>query len=256
MGCSKKVVITLPISRSVKTTTYRAVPRCLLTVIDRLTKVGKFVRCITSATFDGRMSERNRMCYSIPQILQCYAQGYFLMAEEDGQPLNWYSSSRRALIPLDDRFRYPKSLKRTLNQNRFSSAINRDFEGVLEGCANCKTTWISEELKAVYRRLHRAGYAHSFETWQGDQLAGGFLGITMGGVFIGESMFYNIPEGSKAAMVMLVNHLRKRNFTLFDAQIINPHLERFGAYEVEQEEYEAMLYVAIQTPCLFTDQFL
>ena len=191
------------------------------------------------------------MCYSIPQILQCYAQGYFLMAEEDGQALNWYSSNKRALIPLDDRFRYPKSLRRVLNQNRFTPAINRDFEGVIEGCANRETTWISENLKDVYRRLHRAGYAHSFETWQGDRLAGGFLGIALGGVFIGESMFYNIPEGSKAAMVMLVNHLRSRNFQMFDVQIINPHLARFGAFEVDRDVYEASLFEAMQYSCQF-----
>ncbi len=191
------------------------------------------------------------MSYSIPQILQCYAQGYFLMAAEDSKALNWYSSSRRALIPLDERFRYPKSLKRVLNQNCFTPAINRDFEGVLEGCANRETTWISEELKTVYRRLHKAGYAYSFETWQNDELAGGFLGIVIGGVFIGESMFYRIPEGSKAAMVMLVEHLRSRQFQLFDAQIINPHLARFGAFEVDQAVYEATLVEAIQRPCKF-----
>jgi len=173
------------------------------------------------------------------------------MAEEDGQTLNWYSSSRRAIIPLDERFRYPKSLQRVLNQNRFTPAINRDFEAVVDGCANRETTWISAELKAVYKRLHRAGYAHSFEAWQGDQLAGGFLGIVMGGAFIGESMFYNIPEGSKAAMVMLVDHLRSRNFRLFDAQVINPHLARFGAFEVEKVVYEATLLKAMQYACQF-----
>ncbi|MEL6816508.1 MAG: leucyl/phenylalanyl-tRNA--protein transferase [Cyanobacteria bacterium J06598_3] len=191
------------------------------------------------------------MVYSIPQILQCYAQGYFLMAEEDGHTLNWYASQKRALIPLDDRFRYPKSLQRVLNQKRFSAAINRDFEGVLEGCADRKTTWISEDLKEVYRRLYQAGYAHSFEAWQGDTLAGGFLGLAIGGVFVGESMFYRIPEGSKAGMVMLVEHLRSRHFTLFDAQIINPHLARFGAFEVDQAVYEATLAEAIQHPCQF-----
>ena len=173
------------------------------------------------------------------------------MAEEDGQVLNWYSSSSRALIPLDDRFRYPKSLQRVLNQKRFTPAINRDFEGVLEGCANREVTWISDPLKEVYRRMHRAGYAHSFETWEGNQLAGGFLGIALGGVFIGESMFYNIPEGSKVAMVMLVEHLRDRNFHLFDAQIINPHLARFGAFEVDQAVYEASLFEAMQYSCQF-----
>ena len=188
------------------------------------------------------------MAYSIPHILQCYAQGYFLMADSDYQALNWYSSRKRALIPLDDRFRYPKSLRRTLNQGRFEVAFNRDFHAVVEGCAARETTWISDELKAIYRMLHRAGYAHSFETWQGDQLAGGILGIVLGGAFIGESMFFRIPDGSKVAMVKLVEWLRSQNFLLFDAQMTNPHLERFGAYIVDGEVYEAMLYDAIQRP--------
>jgi leucyl/phenylalanyl-tRNA---protein transferase len=190
------------------------------------------------------------MDYSVPYILQCYAQGYFLMAEDDGA-LNWYSSRKRALIPLDERFRYPKSLQRVLNQACFTPAINRDFNAVVEGCAARELTWISDELKAVYGRLHRAGYAHSFETWQGNQLAGGILGIVLGGVFIGESMFYHIPEGSKAAMVLLVEHLRSRDFCLFDAQVMNPHLARFGAFEVEQAIYEATLSEAIRHPCEF-----
>ncbi|MEO1395235.1 MAG: leucyl/phenylalanyl-tRNA--protein transferase [Cyanobacteria bacterium J06634_5] len=191
------------------------------------------------------------MPFSIPHILQCYAQGYFLMSGEEDNTLSWYSSRKRALVPLDERFRYPKSLRRVLNQNRFTPAINKDFESVLEGCADRETTWISEELKTVYRNLHRAGYAHSFETWQGDELAGGFLGLVLGGAFIGESMFYRIPEGSKAAMVMLVEHLRSRNFSLFDAQIINPHLERFGAFEIDQDVYEVTLAQAMECPCQF-----
>lgn len=173
------------------------------------------------------------------------------MSGEEDDTLSWYSSRKRALVPLDERFRYPKSLRRVLNQNRFTPAINKDFESVLEGCADRETTWISEELKTVYRNLHRAGYAHSFETWQGDELAGGFLGLVLGGAFIGESMFYRIPEGSKAAMVMLVEHLRSRNFSLFDAQIINPHLERFGAFEIDQDVYEVTLAQAMECPCQF-----
>ena len=189
--------------------------------------------------------------FDIPAIIEGYSKGYFLMADEEGADLGWYSSNQRTLIPLDERFRYPKSLRRSLNQKRFTPAIDRDFAAVVEGCADRETTWISEALKEVYFRLHRAGYAHSFETWQGDQLAGGFLGIVLGGAFIGESMFYRIPEGSKVAMVMLVEHLRSRNFLLFDAQIMNPHLARFGAFEVEKTVYDATLYEAVQRPCKF-----
>lgn len=173
------------------------------------------------------------------------------MADDAGENLGWYSSRERALIPLDDRFRYPKSLQRVLNQEQFTVAIDRDFPAVVEGCANRETTWISPELKEIYWELHLAGWAHSFETWQGDQLAGGILGIAIGGAFIGESMFYQIPDGSKVAMVKLVEWLRSRNFLLFDAQMTNPHLERFGSYIVADREYKKLLRKAIQQPCSF-----
>ncbi|MGR3276715.1 leucyl/phenylalanyl-tRNA--protein transferase [Acaryochloris marina NIES-2412] len=178
------------------------------------------------------------------EIIAGYRQGYFLMDNGDG--LGWYSSQTRTVMPLDDRFRYPKSLRRSLNQNRFTSAINRDFFGVVEGCANRDSTWISDELKMIYMLLYKAGWAYSYETWQDDQLAGGILGLVIGGVFIGESMFFHISEGSKAAMVMLVNHLRSQQFALFDVQITNPHLERFGAYTISEKEYQQNLQAAIQ----------
>ncbi|KKD34579.1 MAG: leucyl/phenylalanyl-tRNA--protein transferase [Limnoraphis robusta] len=189
------------------------------------------------------------MQYDVAAIIQGYAQGYFLMADEDDQNLGWYTSRQRALIPLDERFRYPRSLQRVINQNRFSVAVNRDFNAVVEGCANRETTWISSELKSIYYALYRAGYAYSFETWQGDQLAGGILGLVIGGAFIGESMFYRIPEGSKVAMVKLVERLRERNFVLFDAQMNNPHLDRFGAYIISHREYKNLLNKAWVRNC-------
>ncbi|MBE9225755.1 leucyl/phenylalanyl-tRNA--protein transferase [Phormidium sp. LEGE 05292] len=185
------------------------------------------------------------MQVEIKGIIEGYAQGFFLMADETGI-LNWYSSHKRALIPLDDRFCYPKSLRRVINQERFQVAINRDFNAVVEGCANRETTWISPELKQIYQALYHAGWAYSFETWQGDQLAGGILGIVIGGAFIGESMFYRIPEGSKVAMVKLVEHLRSRKFVFFDAQMNNPHLERFGAFIVTDKEYQILLKKALK----------
>lgn len=189
------------------------------------------------------------MEFDIPSIIQGYAQGYFLMANVGDESVGWYSSRQRALIPLDDRFRYPSSLKRVLNQERFTVAIDRDFKAVVEGCSDRETTWISPELKEIYWELHCQGWAHSFETWQGDTLAGGILGIAIGGVFIGESMFYQIPEGSKVAMVKLVERLRDRQFLLFDAQMNNPHLERFGAYTISDREYQTLLGKALQRSC-------
>ncbi len=194
----------------------------------------------------------------LTHIIRGYSQGYFLMTnddddDDDAGSLGWYCSNERTLIPLDSRFRYPKSLRRVLNQERFSVAINRDFPAVVEGCANRDTTWISPELKEIYLALHKVGWAHSFETWQGDRLAGGILGIAIGAAFIGESMFFNISEGSKVAMVKLVDHLRQRNFDLFDAQLMNPHLSRFGAHIIDDPEYKLLLRRAILRPRKFID---
>ncbi|NJK39922.1 MAG: leucyl/phenylalanyl-tRNA--protein transferase [Oscillatoriales cyanobacterium RM2_1_1] len=189
------------------------------------------------------------MPHDIDAIIQRYAQGYFLMANEEDNGLSWYTSRKRAVIPLDERFCYPRSLQRVLNQNRFSVAINRDFEAVVKGCANRESTWISPELGETYHTLYQAGWAYSFETWQGDQLAGGILGLVIGGAFIGESMFFKIPEGSKVAMVKLVERLRERNFLLFDAQLTNPHLERFGAYIISSQQYKTQLQQAIRRRC-------
>jgi leucyl/phenylalanyl-tRNA--protein transferase len=188
--------------------------------------------------------------YHLPGIITGYSQGNFLMAEED-EALQWYSSSEHALIPLDDRFRYPTSLRRVINQSRFSVRINGDFRGVVAGCADRHTTWISSELQEIYWELNQAGWAYSFETWQGTELAGGVLGIAIGGAFIGESMFFRIPDGSKVAMVKLVEHLRQQQFVLFDAQMLNPHLERFGAYPVDSKVYQDLLRVAIGHECKF-----
>ena len=188
------------------------------------------------------------MEFDIPAIIQGYAQGYFLMAEE-GDGLGWYSSCDRTIIPLDERFRYPKSLRRVLNQGRFSVAVNRDFKAVVAGCADRESTWISPELQEIYWALYQTGWAYSFETWQGDRLAGGILGIVIGGAFIGESMFYRISEGSKVAMVKLVERLRDRHFVLFDAQMMNPHLERFGAYRVSEKEYKSLLQQSLLRRC-------
>lgn len=192
----------------------------------------------------------------IEGIIRHYAQGFFLMEDEDDESqLSWYSSALPTVMPLDDRFSYPRSLRRVLNQNQFQVAINRNFIGVIEGCAyaNRESTWISLPLMNVYWRLHQAGWAHSFEAWQGDQLAGGLLGIAIGGVFIGESMFYHIPNGSKVALVKLVEHLRSRQFTMFDVQMKTAHIARFGADFTSQRHYHRQLRQGLQSPSRFTD---
>ena len=184
-------------------------------------------------------------------IVRGYAKGFFLMDDGQGH-LNWYETpEQRTLIPLDDRFRYPRSLRRVLNRQQFHVRINSAFERVIEGCADRDETWISEELANIYRHLHERGWAHSFETWEGERLAGGILGIAIGGAFIGESMFFAIPDGSKVAMVKLVEHLRDRGYLLFDAQLSNPHLSRFGAFTVSGRDYLQQLFEAIRIRCKF-----
>ncbi|MEM9137211.1 MAG: leucyl/phenylalanyl-tRNA--protein transferase [Cyanobacteria bacterium P01_F01_bin.42] len=191
------------------------------------------------------------MDLDLEEVINGYAQGYFLMADTRQSPLAWYTTHERTIIPLDERFRYPRSLKRVLNQNQFTTAINQDFSSVVDGCADRASTWISQDLKRLYLRLNQAGWAFSFETWRGDELAGGVLGIVLGRTFIGESMFFRISEGSKVAVVKLVEHLRKREFTLFDAQMPNPHLARFGAYDIPQADYLSQLQSGLQRPCRF-----
>ena len=188
---------------------------------------------------------------NVGAIVEGYRQGYFLM--DNGEGLGWYSSPRHALIPLDDRFHIPRSLRRALNSNRFEVRINTNFEGVVEGCAHAHRgeSWISQELKLIYTALHQSGHAHSFETWQDGKLAGGILGLAMGAAFIGESMFYHQPDASKVAMVRLVEHLRKQRFQLFDAQIMNPHLARFGAYEMGEEEFGQVFRKALLKQAVF-----
>jgi leucyl/phenylalanyl-tRNA---protein transferase len=189
--------------------------------------------------------------YYLPGIIEGYSQGNFLMEDDRDRGLQWYSSNQHALIPLDDRFHYPTSLRRVINQHRFRVRINGDFQAVVAGCADRETTWISAELQEIYWELCQAGWAYSFETWQGNELAGGILGIAIGGAFIGESMFFHIPEGSKVAMVQLVHHLRQQKFSLFDAQMTNPHLARFGAYTIESHAYQDLLHIAIHKDCKF-----
>jgi leucyl/phenylalanyl-tRNA--protein transferase len=183
------------------------------------------------------------------EIVRHYASGYFLM--DNGEGLQWYSSRVHALIPLDERFHVPSSLRRALNNPRFETRINADFVGTVDGCAAREETWITPELREIYLELHEYGVTHSFETWVDGEPAGALLGLAIGGAFIGESMYYRVPEASKVAMVRLKEHLAARGFALFDAQIMNPHLQRFGAYQLPEREFKKQLAVAARLEVSF-----
>ncbi|ADV67870.1 leucyl/phenylalanyl-tRNA--protein transferase [Deinococcus maricopensis] len=175
------------------------------------------------------------------EIARGYATGAFLMDNGDG--LQWYTTPERALVPLGDALHVPRSLRRHLT--RFDVHVDRDFDGVLDGCRAREETWISDELADIYRHLHGTGLARSFETWQDGRLAGGVLGLALGGAFIGETMFHAVTHASKVALVHLARALHGGGFTLLDAQIQNPHLARFGTTEISSDTYQQTLQDAL-----------
>src|SRR5207245_3757211 len=130
--------------------------------------------------------------------------------------------------------RVSRSLGRTIRSGRCSLTANRDFAGVIRGCAHRPGdgTWITAEMIEAYESLHRLGFAHSIEVWNDDILAGGLYGVAIGGLFAGESMFSRQRDGSKVALAHLIERLRQRQFQLFDIQFLNGHTARMGAVEI------------------------
>ena len=185
--------------------------------------------------------------------LQAYSGGWFPMAEAaSARGLRLFRSRERALLPLDQRFTIPRSVRRALRptqaQARFTPSLNRAFERVLAGCADRPNTWISPELARIYAQLHSAGVAHSVELWEEGELAAGLLAIGVGACWIGESMAHWRPEAGNALLVQLVQGLRQGGFALFDIQLSNPHLERFGCFQLTDDAYEIALRQARQRP--------
>lgn len=185
--------------------------------------------------------------FDVDQVLAYYSKGFFLLSNQPQSPEQMYWCGKRVhtLLPLDDRFHCPKSLRRFLNQGRFQFTINQAFVEVVQGCASHPNSWISDDLQSLYFRLYRSGVAYSFESWLGDDLAGGILGIVIGGVFIGESMFYRSSNGSKVALVQLVKHLQSSGFLLFNVKFDSAHLLRFGTYQISESLYQKQLEIAI-----------
>lgn len=188
-------------------------------------------------------------------LLRAYATGLFPMAESAEDPeLFWVDPERRGILPLDD-FHIPRRLKKTLRQNRFEVTADRDFAGVLQGCAERtperKSTWINAEIIRLYGALHAMGAAHSLECWRDGQLVGGLYGVALGGAFFGESMFSRVTEASKIALVHLVVRLRRGGFTLLDTQFVTTHLARFGAHEISRRVYRKRLDAALETEARF-----
>jgi len=171
------------------------------------------------------------------RLLHAYRSGIFPWYDEDG-PICWWSPDPRAIFELDG-LHISRRLRRTVRSGRFQTTINRDFAGVIRGCAEGRDdgTWITTDMIAAYERLHQLGHAHSLEVWHGDQLAGGIYGVAIGGFFAGESMFHRVRDASKVALAHLVGRLRQCGFQLFDIQFLTDHTARLGAIEIPRAEY-------------------
>ncbi len=178
-------------------------------------------------------------------LLKAYRRGVFPMGHSGTSRIDWYEPDPRAIVPLDA-FRVSRSLRRACESKRFDVVTDRDFEGVIDGCAKRQSTWISPPVRDAYVELHRAGHAHSIEAYAGDQLAGGLYGVRLGGAFMGESMFHRRTNASKVALVALVALMRRQGFTLLDIQFMTPHLASFGAVEIPRTEYMSRLRAALQ----------
>jgi len=179
-------------------------------------------------------------------VIHAYTQGYFPMAHPDeGNEIFWHLPKDRGIIPLDERFKVSKNLKRLYQKGKFELRQNFDFEGVIRHCAAREDTWISEEIIDTYCEIHQMGVAHSFETWLDGELVGGLYGLAIGKAFFGESMFHKVTDASKIALIFLVNTLRNQDFILLDSQYLNDHIRQFGAYEIPHEEYLKLLFDAI-----------
>lgn len=175
-------------------------------------------------------------------LLTAYRRGLFPMADPFDGRLAWYDADPRGILPLDG-VHVPRRLRRYMKQ--FEFAFDRNFEGVIDGCAR-PVTWISKEIREAYVALHRLGHAHSVEAWKDGRLAGGLYGVHVGGAFMAESMFHALSNASGACIVTLVDHLRARGFVLLDIQQVLPNTARFGAVEVSRAEYLRRLGEALK----------
>ena len=178
-------------------------------------------------------------------LLRAYSIGVFPMSDgREAKDLYWVEPRKRAIIPLT-RFRLSKSLRKTLKSDRFSVTHDREFAQIVQLCATREDTWINAEIEASYIRLHEAGRAHSIEVWREGELAGGLYGVRLGAAFFGESMVSLERDASKVALAWLVARLIVGGFRLLDCQFMTPHLAGFGAIEIDQKDYLALLASAL-----------
>lgn len=182
---------------------------------------------------------------TVERLLAAYRRGIFPWTAD---PITWWSPDPRGIIELD-RFHVPASLVKFIRHQTFELTIDRAFREVMQACAASgpkrRSTWITTEFIEAYTRLHAQGHAHSVECWKNGELVGGIYGVTIGGLFAGESMFHYTANASKVALHHLVTHLRERRFMLFDIQMVTEATRPLGAKEISRKDYLQRLAVAV-----------
>jgi leucyl/phenylalanyl-tRNA---protein transferase len=187
------------------------------------------------------------------RLLTAYAAGIFPWYGEES-PILWWSPDPR-LVLEPELLHVPRSLQRTLRRGRYRVTADEAFARVIARCAaqarpGQRGTWITPEMQAAYLRLHQLGFAHSFEAWEGEDLAGGLYGVSLGAAFFGESMFADRPDASKVAFARAVEWLASRGVQLIDCQVRTEHLLRFGAVEIPRRTFLHRLGAALERPTL------
>jgi leucyl/phenylalanyl-tRNA--protein transferase len=184
-------------------------------------------------------------------MLEAYRRGIFPMPikVDRRRLIAWLSPDPRGILEFDG-LHISRRLARRLRRGEFRFTLNRAFAEVVEACAAPRglddDCWLTLAMQNGYLTLHELGHAHSVEVWQSGRLVGGAFGVSIGGLFAGESMFHRVTDASKAALAFLLPHLQKRGYTLFDVQWTNEHTRRLGAVNIPRSEYLARLALAIQ----------
>lgn len=177
-------------------------------------------------------------------LLAAYRSGLFPMPVDGGPRIAWWSPDPRGVVPLDG-LRVSRSLRQSCR--RADVRVDHSFRAVITACAEPARDggWINRDVIEAYVRLHELGWAHSVETWEGGELVGGLYGVSIGGLFAGESMFHRARDASKVALVALVDRLREGGATLLDVQWTTDHLRSLGALDVARPRYLALLAEAL-----------
>ncbi|HEY4335134.1 MAG TPA: leucyl/phenylalanyl-tRNA--protein transferase, partial [Puia sp.] len=172
------------------------------------------------------------------RLLLAYRHGIFPWYE--GQHILWWCPDPRFVL-FPEQLRESKSMKQLHKRKAFDFRIDTDFRQVIANCKSIarrgqESTWITDEVRNAYIRMHELGHAHSAEAWLDGQLVGGLYGIRMGKVFFGESMFSTVSNASKYAFIQFVHQLRAEGVELIDCQVYTEHLESLGAGMIDRAE--------------------